>query len=142
VHQDAVAPYFGGKLSGEAALAVGEKHARNFMIRQIADGGNENDVYLFLDKDKAGSDTLTWGEVPTMSLIPAFVVSELKIAFSIGFQIYLPFLIIDMLVSSVLISMGMLMLPPVLISLPFKLLLFVLADGWHLVVGTLMRSFS
>jgi len=85
---------------------------------------------------------LTWGQVPTMSLIPAFVVSELKIAFTMGFQIYLPFLIIDMLVSSVLISMGMLMLPPVLVSLPFKLLLFVLADGWHLVIGTLMRSFA
>ena len=80
--------------------------------------------------------------LPTLSLVPAFVVSELKIAFLMGFRIYLPFLIIDMLVASVLISMGMLMLPPVLISMPFKLLLFVLADGWHLVVGTLMSSFG
>ena len=76
------------------------------------------------------------------SLLPAFVVSELKIAFMMGFRIFLPFLVIDMVVSAVLVSMGMLMLPPVLISLPFKLLLFVLADGWHLVVGTLMSSFT
>jgi len=100
-----------------------------------------DDVYLFLDADARERD-LTWGDVPTLSLVPAFVISELKTAFMIGFQIYLPFLIIDMLVSSVLISMGMLMLPPVLISLPFKLLLFVLADGWHRVVGTLLTGFA
>jgi flagellar biosynthesis protein FliP len=80
--------------------------------------------------------------VPLSALLPAYLLSELKTAFLIGFQIFLPFLIIDMVVSSVLIAMGMLMLPPVLISLPFKLLLFVLVDGWHLVVGMLMQSFS
>ena len=80
--------------------------------------------------------------MPDVALVPAFVVSELKTAFLIGFRIFLPFVVIDMLVASVLLSMGMLMLPPALISLPFKLLLFVLADGWHLVVGTLMGSFG
>jgi len=142
IYHDAITPYMDGKLSGQQALAVAETHAREFMVRQIEGGHNEKDVYLFLPKGQADKKDLTWGGVPTMSLVPAFVVSELKIAFTIGFQIYLPFLIIDMLVSSVLISMGMLMLPPVLISLPFKLLLFVLANGWHLVVGTLMNSFG
>jgi len=141
VHRDAVAPWLADELDGPAALAAAERHARGFMIRQIEAQQNTDDVYLFLDDDARDSD-LTWGDVPTLALVPAFVISELKTAFLIGFQIYLPFLIIDMLVSSVLISMGMLMLPPVLISLPFKLLLFVLADGWHRVVGTLMSGFA
>jgi len=81
-------------------------------------------------------------EVPTQVLIPAFIISELKTAFQIGFLIYLPFLILDMVVASVLLSMGMMMLPPVLISLPFKLMLFVLVDGWYLIVGSLMKSFG
>ena len=80
--------------------------------------------------------------MPTTSLMPAFVVSELKTAFMMGFRIYLPFVVIDLLVASVLVSVGVLMMPPVVISMPFKLLLFVLADGWHLVVGTLMNSFA
>jgi flagellar biosynthetic protein FliP len=142
VNRDAISPYLDGKLNMQQALAAAEKPAREFMIRQIEGGRNEKDVYLFLPKDQAARKDLTWGLVPIGSLIPAFVISELKIAFTIGFGIYLPFLIIDMLVSSVLVSMGMLMLPPVLISLPFKLLLFVLADGWHRVVGTLMTSFG
>jgi flagellar biosynthetic protein FliP len=142
VNRDAISPYMDGKVSGTQALAAAEKHAREFMIRQIEGGRNEKDVYLFLPKDQTAKKDMTWGDVPTISLLPAFVISELKIAFIIGFGIYLPFLIIDMLVSSVLVSMGMLMLPPVLISLPFKLLLFVLADGWHRVVGTLITSFG
>ena len=89
-----------------------------------------------------GSDDLTWADVPTRALIPAFVISELKTAFLMGFKIYLPFLVIDMVVASILISMGMLMLPPVLVSLPFKILLFVLVDGWHLLAGSLLESFS
>jgi len=141
VHRDALAPWLSGRMEGPAALIAGERHVRSFMIRQIEGQHNSDDVYLFLG-DGARDKDLAWGDVPTVSLIPAFVVSELKTAFMIGFQIYLPFLIIDMLVSSVLISMGMLMLPPILISLPFKLLLFVLADGWHRVVGTLMSSFA
>jgi flagellar biosynthetic protein FliP len=83
-----------------------------------------------------------WADVGTMTLIPAFMLSELKTAFYLGFKVYLPFLIIDMVISSVLISMGMMMLPPALISLPFKLLLFVMVDGWHLIVGSLMLSFA
>ena len=89
----------------------------------------------------AGGD-LVWGDVPDVALVPTIVVSELKTAFMIGFRIFLPFLIIDLLIASSLLSMGMMMVPPTLISLPFKLLLFVLADGWHLVVGTLMQSFG
>ncbi|HPZ82026.1 MAG TPA: flagellar biosynthetic protein FliP, partial [Thermogutta sp.] len=84
----------------------------------------------------------TYEDVPLQVLIPAFMLSELKTAFLIGFQIYLPFLIIDMVVSTIMVSMGMLMMPPVLVSLPFKILLFVLLDGWHLVVGMLMESFQ
>ena len=84
----------------------------------------------------------TWAEVDTTSLVPAYVLSELKVAFLMGFRIYLPFLIIDMVISSVLISIGMQLLPPVMVSLPFKLLLFVLVDGWHLVVATLLQSFN
>jgi len=142
VHRDGIAPYLAGKLSQQEAWQAGQKHLRAFMIGQIDSAGNSEDVYLFLSKELAERKDLTWSDVPTLSLMPAFVVSELKVAFMIGFRIYLPFLVIDMLVASVLISMGMLMLPPVLISMPFKLLMFVLADGWHLVVGTLMRSFG
>ncbi len=142
VHRDAIEPYLAGKADQQQALAAGEKHVKNFMIRQVESAGNEADVYLFLDDKLAKKEKLTWSDVPTTSLMPAFVVSELKTAFMMGFRIYLPFVIIDMLVASVLVSVGVLMLPPVVISMPFKLLLFVLADGWHLVVGTLMRSFA
>ncbi|MBS3734457.1 MAG: flagellar type III secretion system pore protein FliP [Phycisphaerae bacterium] len=142
VHRDAIGPYLDGELTGAAALDAGTTHVRAFMIRQLEASGNGGDVYPFLPDDLAGRDNLTWRDVPTLSLIPGFVISELKIAFTMGFRIFLPFLVIDMLVASVLTSMGILMLPPVLISLPFKLLLFVLADGWHLVVGTLMQSFG
>ncbi len=143
VYSDSISPYLAGEIDRGAAVEAGEKHVRKFMIRQIEAGGNTDDVYLFLPKtDAAASEELTWGGVPTISLVPAFVVSELKIAFYMGFRIFLPFVIIDILVGAVLVSMGMLMLPPVLVSLPFKLLLFVLADGWRLVVGTLMGSFG
>jgi len=142
VHADAIGPYFAGELSGEAALAAGETPVRAFCIRQIEAADNTAEVYPFLPDEVAAADGLRWADVPTLSMIPAFVVSELKVAFAMGFRIFLPFLVIDMLVASVLVSMGMLMLPPVLISLPFKLLLFVLADGWHLVVGSLMQSFQ
>ncbi|HET6427441.1 MAG TPA: flagellar type III secretion system pore protein FliP [Phycisphaerae bacterium] len=142
IHRDAVAPYMAGKAAQTEAVAAGETHVRAFMIRQITAARNQNDVDLFLDDALAQRKDLTWRDVPTGSLIPAFAVSELKVAFLIGFRILLPFLIIDMLVASILTSMGMLMLPPVLVSLPFKLLLFVLADGWNLVVGTLISSFG
>ena len=142
VHEEAIQPYLDGEITQADALAGATVHMRGFMIDQIEAGDNSDDVYLFLDEATADKPELMWGDVPTMTLIPAFVVSELKIAFLMGFRVYLPFLVIDMVIASVLISMGMLMLPPVLISLPFKLLLFVLVDGWHLVVRTLMVSFG
>ena len=119
------------------------------MSDQILRTGNENAVWMFIDYQKPPADSpaaSTWkepesfDEVSTTVLIPAFIMSELKTSFIIGFQIYLPFIIIDMVVASILISMGMMMLPPVLISLPFKLLLFVLVDGWYLTVDMLLQS--
>jgi flagellar biosynthetic protein FliP len=107
-----------------------------FMLRQT----READLGLFMKL--ADSEATTPDEVPMKALIPAFVTSELKTAFQIGFLIFIPFLIIDMVVSSVLMSMGMMMLSPVMISLPFKIMLFVLADGWNLLIGSLVRSFS
>jgi flagellar biosynthetic protein FliP len=101
----------------------------------------EKDLQLFLEMARVQKPR-TRKDVPTWVLIPAFMVSELKTAFQIGFMLYLPFLIIDMVVASVLMAMGMMMLPPVVISLPFKLLLFVLVDGWELVIGSLVRSFG
>ncbi len=109
------------------------------MIGQIRKNNNEEDVYLFTEF--AHETPHKWADVSTLSLIPAFMLSELKTAFLMGFKVYLPFLIIDMVISTVLISMGMMMLPPALISLPFKLLLFVLVDGWRLITGRLMGSF-
>ena len=140
--RDALTPYLAGQSDRQQALAAASGHVREFMIRQIEQANNTQDVYLFLKDEAARKDKLTWSDVPTPSLLSAFVVSELKTAFTIGFRIFLPFVIIDMLVASVLLSMGMFMLPPVLVSLPLKLLLFVLADGWHLVVDTLMQSFN
>ncbi len=142
VYQDAIEPYLAGRMEQNDALAVGEKRVKTFMVGQIEAAGNTDDIYLFLDEKLSKKEDLQWRDVPTLSIMPAYVLSELKVAFIMGFRIFLPFVIIDLLVASVLVSVGMLMVPPVLISLPFKLLLFVLADGWHLVVGTLMRSFG
>ncbi len=122
---------------------------RQFMSDQIFRTGNENAIWMFVEYQRPPADSpeaSTWkepenfDEIHTTVLIPAFILSELKTAFIIGFQIYLPFIIIDMVVASVLISMGMMMLPPVMISLPFKLLLFILVDGWYLVVEMLLQS--
>jgi flagellar biosynthesis protein FliP len=139
VNDKALAPYLKGDMSMQDAYDKGIQPVRAFMIRQT----RPEDVRLFLQFSKIDlpSDA-TYERVPTVVIMPAFMISELKTSFEMGFKLYLPFLIIDMAISSVLISMGMLMLPPVLISLPFKLLLFVLADGWHLIVGSLMRSFQ
>ncbi len=119
---------------------------RDFMFAQIDHAGNWDSVYMLMEWREPGStrdrSELRRGDVDMLTLIPAFMLSELKVAFLLGFRLYLPFLVIDMVISSVLISMGMLMLPPVLISLPFKLLLFVLVDGWNLVVANLLSSFS
>jgi flagellar biosynthesis protein FliP len=115
---------------------------KGFMLKQIEATGNERTIWTFLDfrHPDGGPDEIDVDELPLDVLLPAFMLSELKTSFVIGFQLYLPFLVIDMVVASVLISMGMMMLPPVLVSLPFKLLLFVLIDGWHLVVGMLLES--
>jgi flagellar biosynthesis protein FliP len=140
VNDRALQPYLNGKISQTDALAEAQTPVRSFMINQIIRSHNESDVDLFMEfahQPRAKH----FGDVGTMTLIPAFMLSELKTAFLLGFRVYLPFVIIDMVISSVLVSMGMMMLPPVLISLPFKLLLFVLVDGWHLITASLMGSF-
>jgi len=140
VNNDALRPYMDGQIDQKTALTIAQVPVREFMIRQIRAGDNDADVRLF--SDAAGQPTpKKWDDVGTLTLIPAFMLSELKTAFLLGFKIYLPFLIIDIVISTVLISMGMMMLPPVLISLPFKLLLFVLVNGWHLITASLMGSF-
>ncbi|MCH7720156.1 MAG: flagellar type III secretion system pore protein FliP [Planctomycetes bacterium] len=145
VQQDAVNPYLNHEISQRVALDRALHHLRGFMYRQIDHQDNHEDIYLFLEyaqKRRIPPDeAVELGDVPTTVLIPSFILSELKAAFVMGFRIYLPFLVIDMVIASILISMGMMMLPPVLISLPFKILLFVLADGWHLVVQSLLHSF-
>jgi flagellar biosynthetic protein FliP len=141
VNETALRPYLDGDMEQRTALDRAVVPVRDFMIKQIIAADNDADVDLFADfagKERAK----TWDDVGTMTLIPAFVLSELKTAFILGFKVYLPFLIIDMVISTVLISMGMMMLPPAMISLPFKLLLFVLVDGWHLITQRLMGSFA
>jgi flagellar biosynthetic protein FliP len=140
VNAEALQPYMNGNMAQKDALAQAQVPLREFMINQIVHARNDKDILLFTDF--AGQKPPeTYQEVSTLTLVPAFMLSELKTAFLLGFRIYLPFLIIDMVISAVLISMGMMMLPPVLISLPFKLLLFVLVDGWHLITANLMGSF-
>lgn len=141
VQNEAMTPYLNNELEQGEAFGKAMTPIREFMIRQIEAAENEQDVYMFLARAD-NSDVKTWKDVPDATLISSFITSELKTAFIIGFRIYLPFLVIDMVIASVLISMGMMMLPPMLISLPFKLLLFVLVDGWHLVVRQLLFSFS
>jgi flagellar biosynthesis protein FliP len=137
VNTDALKPYKAGAINQETAFKKAVAPIRKFMFTQT----REKDVALFLSLSKmprpANAD-----DVPTLTLIPAFMVSELRTAFQIGFLVYIPFLVVDMVVASVLMSMGMMMLPPVMISLPFKILLFVLVDGWGLMLGSLVRSFA
>ena len=144
INRTAIAPLSDGKINQIQAWSQAKQPLRDFMFNQIERCGNWSDVYMVLNYrgvDTSNPQQLRRQDVDMISLIPAFILSELKTAFIIGFRLYLPFLIIDMVVSSLLISMGMLMLPPVLISLPFKLLLFVMVDGWRLVVGNLLDSF-
>ena len=137
VYQEAYVPYTANELSFEQAVQRAEAPMRGFMLRQT----RQSDFALFarLAKLDAGVSAET---APMRVLVPAFVTSELKTAFQIGFMVFIPFLIIDMIVSSVLMSLGMMMLSPVLVALPFKLMLFVLADGWNLLIGSLAASFS
>jgi flagellar biosynthetic protein FliP len=152
-YEKGIRPYTNSEISLNVAFERGVLPIRKFMSHQIQVTKNQDDVYLFMrympEAKNAGS-TPNYvyyepvegeTEVPLLALLPGFMLSELKTAFLIGFQIYLPFVILDIVVASVTISMGMLMLPPVLVSLPFKLLLFVLLDGWHLVVEMLLQSF-
>lgn len=137
VNENAIQPYLGEEISQAEALTAAMEPVRQFMFRQT----RKKDLELFVgmaDLDKPNTPL----DIPSSVLIPAFVVSELKTAFIIGFFLYVPFLIIDMVIASVLLSMGMMMLPPIMISMPFKLILFVLMDGWHLIVGSLVRSFT
>ncbi len=144
VRQDALDPYMNGEIEQLQAVDRAADALRGFMFEQIRAAANEQDVYMLYEyatgHTLGETETIDESQVPMSALAPAFVLSELKVAFILGFRIYLPFLVIDMVIATVLVSMGMMMLPPVLISLPFKLLLFVLADGWHLVAGALLAS--
>ncbi len=137
INTDAVQPYLAGEVNTEEAYSRGILPLRNFMLKQT----REKDLSLFVEMSEMERPR-NRDDIPTYVLIPAFVISELKIAFQIGFIIYIPFLMIDMVVASILMSMGMLMLPPVMISLPFKILLFVLVDGWYLVIESLIKTFN
>lgn len=145
VYDEAVVPYQQGEIADYATLwERGKQPVRDFMFAQIEATGNWSSITMLLEYrgvDVSAPEKLTRADVDMVTLIPAFMLSELKTAFLMGFRVYLPFLVIDMVIATMLISMSMMMLPPVLISLPFKLLLFVLVDGWALVVGSLLHSF-
>jgi flagellar biosynthetic protein FliP len=136
INEKALQPFLNEEISQTDALKKAEMPLKEFMLRQT----REKDLSLFVEI--SGENPKSNEDIDIRSLIPAFIISELKTAFQIGFLIYIPFLILDMVVASILLSMGMMMLPPVLISLPFKLMLFVMVDGWYLTVGSLMRSFG
>jgi flagellar biosynthetic protein FliP len=136
VNEEALQPYLTHQMTLQQAVDKGVVPMREFMMRQT----REEDLGLFV-KLANGNKPQTRADVPLQALIPAYAISELRIGFQIGFMLFIPFLVIDMVISSILLSMGMMMLPPVLISLPFKILLFILVDGWHLVVQSLLDSF-
>jgi flagellar biosynthetic protein FliP len=136
-YTNAVQPLMNEQITEEQAFTRGVAPFRTFMLAQV----REKDLALFVDLANVGT-IATPEETPLKALIPAFMVSELRRAFEIGFLVYLPFLIIDMVVASVLMAMGMMMLPPVMIALPFKLIFFVMVDGWYLIAGSLVRSFN
>jgi flagellar biosynthetic protein FliP len=137
VNEEALKPYYAEQISWEEVLSKGAVPIKEFMMRQT----REKDIALFvkISKEKRPEKP---SDISLPVLIPSFIISELKTAFQIGFMVYLPFLIIDMVVASILLSMGMMMLPPVMVSMPFKLLLFVLVDGWNLIVGSVVQSFK
>ena len=135
INTEAIRPLDKGEITTEEAFTIAQGPIREFMYGQT----QEKDLKLFVDISNETYDS--YDDVPMTTLIPAFILSELRTAFIIGFVIYIPFIIIDMVVASVLMSMGMMMLPPTTISLPFKILLFILADGWDLVIGSLVKTF-
>jgi flagellar biosynthetic protein FliP len=136
-NQNGLQPYLNGQISQNEALENVAAPIREFMFKQT----READIALFVNLSQEKRPD-TQDDVSTFTLIPAFIISELKTAFQIGFMIYIPFIVIDMIVASTLMSMGMMMLPPTMISLPFKVLLFVMVDGWHLLVNSLIVSFK
>jgi flagellar biosynthetic protein FliP len=136
VYEGAVVPYQAGEMAGEEALREGIAPVKSWMLRNT----RERDLLLFAGLAKMERPA-TLQEVPMTVVMPAFLISELKTAFQIGFLLFMPFLVIDLVVSSVLLSMGMMMLPPVIVSFPFKILLFVMVDGWHLLIGSMVSSF-
>jgi len=136
-YNEAVKPYMDKKITYEVAFEKGTEPFKEFMIRNT----REKDLALFFRIRKI-ENPKNYKDIPLMVALPAFMISELKSAFEIGFLLYLPFLVIDMVVSSVLMAMGMMMLPPAMISMPFKLLIFVLVDGWNLLIGNLIASFK
>lgn len=137
IYTEAVVPYDAGEIGFEEAIETAAAPMRHFMFEQT----QIKDIDVFMQMSNTAWDGETEAQVPTTVLIPSFIVSELRTAFIIGFMIYIPFIVIDMVVASVLMSMGMMMLPPTTISMPFKILLFVLADGWNLVIVYLVQSF-
>ncbi len=137
IDQQAIQPYLANEINQETAFERAVEPVRQFMFKQT----REKDIQLFMELNNSPQPE-TIEDIPTVALFPAFVISELRTAFTMGFVIYIPFLIIDMVVSSILLSMGMMMLPPSLVSLPFKLLLFVMVDGWFLIVRSLTLSFA
>ncbi|WP_416390152.1 flagellar type III secretion system pore protein FliP [Tepidibacter hydrothermalis] len=139
IYDNALNPYFNQQISQEEAFEKGMKPVRNFMFRQT----RKKDILLFTEIAKIEKiDDLKLEDVPNRVLIPAFLISELKTGFQMGFVLFIPFIIVDMVVASTLMSMGMMMLPPVMISLPFKVLLFILVDGWNLVVKSIVLGFK
>jgi flagellar biosynthetic protein FliP len=137
INAEALQPYLDRKISNQQAFDNAAAPLREFMFKQT----REKDLALFVEIAKEPRPRNA-GEIQTRVLVPAFIISEVKTAFEIGLMLYVPFLIIDMVVAAVLLSMGMMMLPPIMVSLPFKLLLFVLADGWYLLIGSLVKSFG
>lgn len=133
IKTDAYDPFVKGEIQQEEALKKGMEPLREFMLKQV----RTKDLALFVDMS-AVTDVKTYTDVPTTALIPAFILSEIRTGFEIGFLLFLPFIVIDMVVSSVLMSLGMMMLPPVMISMPFKILLFIMVDGWNLLVEKLL----
>ena len=137
INETAFQPYMNNKITQEVALKKGVEPLRQFMFRQTG----EADLALFVKLSRIDKPS-SIDDIPTFVLMPAFVISELKTAFEIGFMVFIPFLVIDIVISSILVSMGMLFLPPVMISMPFKIILFVLVDGWHLIAKSLVSGFS
>ena len=138
INKTAIQPYRDHKITFEEGIERAQIPIKEFLLKQT----REDDIKLFLDSAHMDKEKITREDIPLQVLVPAFAISELKTAFQIGFLIYLPFLLIDLVVSSTLMSMGMFMLPPAMISLPFKLLLFIMVDGWNLLIKSLILSFN